>query len=91
MRPEETEAIHHLGVDDWAWRRGQNYGTILVDLERHRVVDLLPDRCAKSLETWLYQRPTIRTVNRDRCGTYAEGAAKVLPKLFKSLIAFISW
>jgi transposase len=80
MRPENTEAIHHLGVDDWAWRRGQNYGTILVDLERHRVVDLLPDRCAKSLESWLYQRPTIRTVNRDRCGTYAEAAANGAPE-----------
>jgi transposase len=80
MRPEDTRALHHLGVDDWAWRRGQNYGTILVDLERHRVVDLLPDRCAKSLQTWLYQRPTIRTVNRDRCGTYAEGAANGAPE-----------
>lgn len=78
--PEDAEAIHHLGVDDWAWRRGQNYGTILVDLERHRVVDLLPDRSAKSLERWLSHRPTIRTVNRDRCGTYAEGAANGAPE-----------
>ena len=76
----DAEAIHHLGVDDWAWRRGQNYGTILVDLERRRVVDLLPDRSAKSLESWLIQRPTIQTVNRDRCGTYAEGAANGAPE-----------
>jgi transposase len=78
-RPD-GEAIHHLGVDDWAWRRGQNYGTILVDLERRRVVDLLPDRSAKSLESWLSQRPTIQTLNRDRCGTYAEGTANGAPE-----------
>ncbi|MCU1294499.1 MAG: transposase [Bryobacterales bacterium] len=73
------EAIHHLGVDDWAWKKGQNYGTILVDLERHRVIDLLPDRSAKSLEQWLSHRTTIRTVNRDRAGAYAEGASKGAP------------
>lgn len=78
-RMESTEAIHHLGVDDWAWRRGQNYGTILVDLERQRVVDLLPDRSAKSLKSWLHDQPTIQTVNRDRCGTYADGIANGAP------------
>jgi transposase len=77
---EETQAIHHLGVDDWAWRRAQSYGTILVDLERRRVVDLLPDRSARSLASWLADRPAIQTVNRDRCGTYAEGAANGAPQ-----------
>ncbi len=76
----ETQPIHHLGVDDWAWRKGQNYGTILVDLERRRVVDLLPDRSARNLASWLADRPAVQTVNRDRCGTYAEGAANGAPQ-----------
>src|SRR5437870_9406535 len=42
-----------LGVDDWAWRKGHTYGTILVDLEQHCVVDLLPCRSAESFEAWL--------------------------------------
>ena len=39
IEPAEANTIEHLGVDDWAWRKGQNYGTILVDLDLHRVVD----------------------------------------------------
>ena len=66
--------IHHLGVDDWAWRKGQDYGTILVDLDLHRVVDLLSDRSSESLASWLEQHPGIATIARDRCGLYAEGA-----------------
>ena len=68
------EPIRSLGVDDWAWRKGQDYGTILVDLERHRVVDLLPGRSAEELAGWLAQHPTIGVISRDRSGLYAEGA-----------------
>ncbi|MCI0398131.1 MAG: ISL3 family transposase [Chloroflexi bacterium] len=62
-----------LGVDDWAKRKGQNYGTILVDLERHRVVDLLPDRTAETLEKWLKEHPGVEVVTRDRSTEYARG------------------
>jgi transposase len=72
--------IRHLGVDDWAWRKGQDYGTILVDLDLHRVVDLLPDRAAESFSEWLQQHPEIVTVARDRRGLYAEGAALGAPQ-----------
>ena len=66
-------------MDDWAWRKGQQYGTILVDLERHRVVDLLPERSAESLAEWLADNPTVSVISRDRCGLYAEGATARMP------------
>jgi transposase len=66
--------IRNLGVDDWAWRKAQDYGTILVDLDLHRVADLLADRCSESFASWLQEHPGIVTISRDRCGLYAEGA-----------------
>ena len=71
----ELASIRNLGVDDWAWSKGQDYGTILVDLDLHRVVDLLPDRSSESFSSWLQQHPGIATIARDRCGLYAEGAS----------------
>src|SRR5277367_2309130 len=72
--------VRVLGVDDWAWCKGQTFGTILVDLERSQVVDLLPTRSADSLGEWLAQHPEITTVSRDRQGVYAEGARRVAPE-----------
>src|SRR5271170_6725168 len=72
--------VRVLGVDDWAWCKGQNFGTILVDLERSQVVDLLPTRSADSLGEWLAQHPEVTTVSRDRQGVYAEGARRGAPE-----------
>jgi transposase len=66
-------ALQVVGVDEWAWLRGHRYGTILLDLASHRVVDLLPDRSVAAVATWLAEHPTITVVCRDRSALYADG------------------
>lgn len=68
-----------LGVDDWAKRKGTSYGTILVDLEQHCPVDLLPDRTAETLTAWLQEHPGAEIITRDRSDQYAKGATVGAP------------
>src|SRR3984957_15520766 len=64
-------AVRVAGVDDWAWRKGSNYGTIIVDLERRVVVDVLADRSAATTASWFRDHPEVEMVSRDRAGLYA--------------------
>lgn len=68
-----------LGVDDWALRRGHVYGTILVDLETRRIVDLLPDRPVETLVAWFKDHPGVEIVSRDRSGSYAQAISQGAP------------
>ena len=79
LKNEPAEPPRVVGIDDWAWRKGQRYGTIVVDLERRDVIDLLPDRDADTVATWLKAHPGIEVVSRDRSATYAEAATEGAP------------
>jgi len=69
-----------IGVDDWALKRGRTYGTVIVNLETHRVVELLPDRTAETLAAWLRKYPTIERVTRDRSTDYSAGIRQGAPQ-----------
>jgi transposase len=75
-----AQAPRVLGIDGWAWRKGRRYGTILCDLERGKVVDLLPDRSAESTAQWLRAHPGTEIVSWDRASLYAEAATKAAPR-----------
>jgi transposase len=77
MMPREPMVV--AGIDDWAFRRNRRYGTIVCDLERRRIVALLPDRETATVQAWLSERPTIKIVSRDRGGGYGEAVGKALP------------
>jgi transposase len=73
-------SVVYVGVDDFSFRRGYRFGTILVNLESHCVVDLLPDRRAETATQWIRQQPDVMVVSRDRGGEYASAASEGPPK-----------
>src|SRR5947207_9982646 len=79
--PDDPRAsVVYLGIDDFAFRRGYQFGTILVDLESHRPIDLLPDRRAETSAAWMRENPEIQVVSRDRASAYASAAAEAAPQ-----------
>ncbi|MCB0036627.1 MAG: ISL3 family transposase [Anaerolineales bacterium] len=83
VRDGEEQEIHPprvVGIDDWAFRKGQSYGTIIIDLERQKPIDLLPDRTAGTVSEWLKQYPSIEIISRDRATEYAKAATEGAPQ-----------
>jgi len=75
-----VEQVIELGIDDFSFRRGRKFGSILVDMQSHQVIDLLPDRKAETAKNWMKAHPEIRLVSRDRGGDYAAGAREGAPQ-----------
>ncbi|TDU73505.1 transposase [Streptomyces sp. KS 21] len=71
--------IRVLGVDEFAFRKGRTYGTVLVDVETGRPVDLLPDRAADTLAAWLLKHPGVEIVCRDRYSAFSEATKRAAP------------
>lgn len=78
-RWEAPQTPRVIGIDEWAWKRGQTYGTILCDLEKGRVLDLLPDREAATVSAWLKRHPGVEVIARDRATVFARAIREAAP------------
>jgi len=72
--------LRFVGIDDFAFRKGHRYGTVIVDLETHRPVEILPDRTIPVVDAWLRMHPEITLVTRDRSTEFASAITSGLPE-----------
>jgi len=77
--PPDINTLKVVGVGDWAFRQGVNYGTILVDMETSKPIDLLPTRDSEDLKAWLRKHPGIETITRDRASSYSSAIDSICP------------
>lgn len=75
-----VDHVECLGLDDFAFRRGRTFGTVVVDLDAHQIIDLLPDRQAETAATWMGKHPEITHVSRDRGTQYASASSTGAPQ-----------
>jgi transposase len=75
-----NSTVRVVGTDDWSWRRSWRYGTMIVDLERRSVVDILEDRSVARAAQWLERHPSVEIVSRDQCGLYAQAVREGAPQ-----------
>jgi transposase len=80
LAPYSSPPIACLGIDDWSFRRGHKFGTILVDLTTHTIIDLLADRSTETSAAWMRKHPEIEVVSRDRGEEYAAAARLGAPQ-----------
>ncbi|MBB6054095.1 ISL3 family transposase [Armatimonas rosea] len=79
-RDDSASCPAEIGIDDFAFRKGQTYGTILIDLTTRKPIDLLPDREKATVEKWLHEHPGVRVVSRDRSQIFADAVREAAPE-----------
>lgn len=85
---EPVGTATQIGIDDFSFRRGRKFGTIVVDLQTHKVLDVLPDRTADTSAAWMADHPELEVVSRDRGGDYAAAARKAAPQAVQTADRF---
>jgi transposase len=85
---EPVGQVPQIGIDDFSFRRGRKFGTLVVDLQTHKVLDVLPDRTADTSAAWMATHPELEVVSRDRGGDYAAAARQGTPQATQSADRF---